>query len=103
VAAPEDESVELVKTFFIRYFHDEPIDDEAVLAALRTLRHRGEERYELSQAFEDLLASDVEPGFWTSFVRRYANRVAASDEQARDFVERIRNETALDEVPEPDE
>jgi hypothetical protein len=103
VAAPEDESVELVKTFFIRYFHDEPIDDEAVLAALRTLRHRGEERYELSQAFDDLLDADAEPGFWTGFVRRYANRVASSDEQARDFVERMQRETALDVVPEPDE
>jgi hypothetical protein len=103
VAAPKDESVTLVETFFARYFHDEPIDDEAVLAALRTLRNRLPERYELSLAFEDVLESDVPPGFMTELVRRYANRVASSDEQARDFVAGIRDAAALDEVPEPDE
>jgi hypothetical protein len=103
VPAPDPDSIEPVETFFIRFFHDEPIDDEGILSALRTLRGRNRERFELSEAFDDMLGADVEPGFWTAFVRRYANRAATSDEQAREFVERIRRETALDDVLDPDD
>jgi hypothetical protein len=103
VPAPDPGSLEPVKTFFIRFFHDEPIDDEGTLSALRTLRGHGRQRFELSEAFDTLLAADVEPGFWTDFVRRYANRAATSDEQAREFVAHIQRETALDDVLDPDE
>jgi len=101
VTAPLPESVKRLQDFFILYFHEEPDDDEAIVSALRALDDRDWKRYELSEAFNDLLAADVEPGYWTAFVRRFANRVATSDEQARDFVERIREATALDDVLEP--
>jgi hypothetical protein len=101
MAAPDPDAVRALEGFFVRYFHDEPIDDEAILTALKTLQDRRRERYELSQAFTDVLEADVEPGFMTELVRRYANRAATSDEQARDFVERMRESTALDDVLEP--
>lgn len=103
MAAPEPESVERLETFFARFFHDEPADYKAIVSALRTLQGQQHERYALGEAFEDMLDADVEPGYWTAFVRRFANRAATSDEQARDFVERMRKETALDDVLEPPE
>jgi hypothetical protein len=98
VSAPAPESVKRLQDFFIVYFHEEPDDDAAILSALRDLDDRDRQRHELSKAFGDMLAADVEPGYWTGFVRRFANRAATSDEQARDFVERIRLNTALDDV-----
>lgn len=101
MTAPRHESFERVKEFFILHFHEEPDDDKSIVSALLALQDRNRQRYELSQAFDDMLAADVEPGYWTAFVRRYANRAATSDEEARDFVERIRERTALDDVLEP--
>jgi hypothetical protein len=101
--APQDTSVRRVKTFFASFFHDEPSDDRALLMALRTLRGHQRDRYDLSVAFEDVLGSDVEPGFMTQLVREYANRAATSDDQAREWVVRMRDEAALDDVYEPDE
>jgi hypothetical protein len=101
VPAPDPDLLTRLETFFVSFFHDEPIDDAAILDALRTLDGRRQDRYEYSQAFEDLLDADVEPGYLTAFVRRYANRAATSDEQARDFLIRMRDSTALDDVLEP--
>ena len=98
---PDPALLTRLETFFVSFFHDEPDDDAAILDALRTLDGRRRDRYEYSQAFEDLLDADLEPGALTDFVRRYANRNATGDEQARDFVVRMRDATALDDVLEP--
>jgi hypothetical protein len=101
--APDPQLLSRLETFFASFFHDEPIDDAAILDALRTINDRPDDRYQYSLAFDDLLAADVEPGYLRDFVRRYANRAAAGDEQAREFLVRVQRETALDDVLDPDE
>jgi hypothetical protein len=101
MSAPDPDLLRALQTFFISFFHDEPVDDAGILDALKTINDRQDDRYRYSLAFDDLLAADVEPGYLKDFVRRYANRAATSDEQARDFLVRIQNETALDDVLEP--
>ena len=51
-----------------------------------------------------MLDADVAPGRpGRSSWCRFANRAATSDEQAREFVDRIRTEAALDDVIDLDE
>ena len=101
--APRPESVERVAEFLIVHFHEAALDEDAVTDALVTLRDKSRERWELSQAFDDLLGADLPANTLRDFVRRHANRQAMSDEDAREFLEDIRRRAALDFVPEPDD
>jgi len=86
MTSPRPESLERIASLYATYYHDTELETEAAHFVRAALRGRPEDRAELVEAFDDLLASDLPPGRLQHIVSRYANRATADDEHARSFI-----------------
>ncbi len=93
----------ILKDFLIRFYHEEPDDLKAAIAALKGLRFSSKYELEVAQAIENGVRKPLPEGTLSELVRRYANRFVTSDEQAKRFIEDVYKNCGLDNAFDIDE
>lgn len=90
-------ALDRVRAFLERFYHDEEVEDLAAAHALRALRNDDrQERWRTAQAIERVLAAELPDGALHQLVFRAADRGVLTDEEAREFLERVFESNAFD-------
>ncbi len=96
MAATHDEHFLRVATFLDRYYSKEASDVVAAGDAMEGMMGTKNERIELKASFRHVLEGAYAAGVLCSLVRDSANRHVVDDREARGFLWKVYNRTALD-------
>lgn len=91
----KNDSLKTVGDFLIRFYHEEPCDTIAATQALVSMR--GVFRYELevAHAFKNVLKCE-KPEAIKNIVLKKANRYVKNSQEAKEFLERVYDDTNLE-------
>ncbi|GLY94147.1 hypothetical protein [Actinoplanes sp. NBRC 103695] len=93
---PTADALSRVRAFLESFYRDEEFEDRGTTNALRGESADRQERWRNAQAFERVLAADLPEGTLQQLVFRSAGRDVLSDEEAREFLERVYDGNAFD-------
>ncbi|GGM53082.1 hypothetical protein GCM10011608_42440 [Micromonospora sonchi] len=101
---PITATLERVRAFLERFYHAEASDDRAASAALQaSLGDDPQERWRNAQAFGRAIDAELPAGELQQLVFRASGRNVLTDDEAREFLERVYDDNAFDVAIDYDE
>lgn len=96
-------ALERVRSFLRRFYFDEEWEADGNIKAISAERTDRQERWRNAQAFERVLDADLPTGTLQQLAVQAANRDVLTDEEAREFLERVYDGNAFDVAVDFDE
>lgn len=93
-----NESLQLVTSLLAEYYRDEPNDTTAAMHAIHAGVDNVRHFWRLSRAFREVLSASLPDGTLQNLVVKVARRVVWSDHEAREFLQKVYDDTYLNDV-----
>ena len=99
----EKSNLDIIGDFLIRFYHEEPCDTKAAIRAISSMRGLFSYEWEVAEAFRSVFETTFESNVLQNIVKQKANRYARDDQEARNFLIKVYQDTNLENAIDFDE